>query len=109
MVIDNLVSLIQLIIGCIVLKDIYYIIYWQILVMTYRVIKTRYSFKKIIEVEKLNFIEEILSYLIYMVTLVLPFNIGMMVYMIYIFIYALVQRRDLIDLCKMMLLNRKNA
>ena len=108
MLIDNLISLIQLVICCIVIKDINHIIICQIAVLTYRVVKSEYVFRKELNIKnEYNLINTILPYGIFIISICLDFKIGILICFIYVIIHFIINYKKIINLIKLFLLNRR--
>jgi len=111
---DNIISLVQLVLGCLILKNIVYIILWQIVVMCYRVLRTSFYFRKkmgTLEGFKIKqFLFELLPYVIYSVSLFVPFYYGMCLYGAFVIVFCIIKRKELISLLKLFLggRNEKN-
>lgn len=105
---DNLASLIQLLIGCIILKDIYYIIIWQIVVMAYRVVRSEYRFRKKMKILKnYNVLKNCLPYIVFTISLLLEFKIGMGLYTGYAIVHFILNYKEMLNLAKLFLFKKK--
>lgn len=101
MIKDNLFSLLQLIIGCIILRDIKLIVIMQVFVFLYRILKTELFFRKTMNNPmKYSILSECSSLIIFAGTLLLPYKYGLVIFIIYCIMYIIKNWTEYINLLK---------
>ena len=111
MIFDNLFTLIQLFIGCLLLKEIKLILIMEILVYAYRIIRLEIYFRNKMEnSEKYNlkkFIYESNSIILFMITLLFDYWVGFAAYTIYCIIVAIKHFKEYSNLIKIFINSKK--
>ena len=90
---DNLISLVQLLICCAILRNGTYILVSQIIVMIYRIYCTRYKFSKSIQLSNIKWEVEIVPYIVYAMSILLG-SMGNVLYLMYCLFFYIRFRKE---------------
>lgn len=111
MIFDNLFTVIQLFIGCLLLKEIKLILIMEILVYAYRTIRLEIFFRNNMKnSEKYDFkkfIYESNSIILFMITLLFDYWIGFSAYTIYCIIIGIKDLKEYVNLIKVFVNSKK--